>query len=223
MSRLFFWSGKPLRSEQERTVQLLLRMPTCGLAFAVLWIGKRVRIIAGEFRGRRLLGPRGGAIRPTSDRVREALFSKIAPRLPGARVLDLFAGSGALGLEAVSRGAVRAVFVDQGAESIRIIQANIKACGAQGRCRVIRGTLPRVLQHLEKDDPFYDLIFMDPPYGKGLVDLVLPNLKNMVTPDAWVVVEHRSSDRVGSAGGDWVLDETRAYGDTRISFFVRAE
>lgn len=182
-----------------------------------------MRIIAGEFRGRRLLGPKGGAIRPTSDRVREAIFSKIAFRVPGALVLDLFAGSGALGLEALSRGADRVLFVDQGAESIRLIRANIASCATQDRCRVVRGTIPQALHHLMKKNVFYDLIFLDPPYGRGFADQVLPILAELASPEALVVMEHRVSDRIACPGLSWVLEDARKYGDTMISFLSRVE
>jgi len=183
----------------------------------------RVRIIAGEFRGRRLGGPKGSGIRPTSDRVREALFSKISTRLAGAEVLDLFAGSGALGLEALSRGASRVLFVDQGAESIRLLRANIAACGAADRCRVVRAAIPAVLHQLLRKNVLYDLILLDPPYGKGFVEPMLPVLFGLASAEALLVVEHRVSDRIDVGESGWVLGDARAYGDTRISFLVRAE
>ena len=167
-----------------------------------------MRIVSGEFGGRRLVMPKDARVRPTADRVREAWMNILGEALPGARVLDLFAGSGALGLEALSRGAVTAEFVEVGAASIKALNANIEALGVAARCRVHKGD---ALRFAEKLAPAaYDLVFADPPYaheaGLRLVELFRR------TPFARILsVEHRAADPLPG-------DETRRYGDTALTF-----
>jgi 16S rRNA (guanine966-N2)-methyltransferase len=183
-----------------------------------------MRIVAGEFRGRRLYSPQKRDIRPTSDRVREAVFSMIAARLPGARVLDLFAGTGALGLEALSRGAIRAVFVDDSSDAIRLIWKNIESCGVQDRVEVVQGQADRVLRRfLSKgygSNPFH-VAFLDPPYGLGYVEKTIGLLTGLVSPSGMVVAEHHRKDVLTGRLNDWHLLDQRNYGDTMISFFGR--
>jgi len=140
-----------------------------------------VRIIAGDFRGRRLAGlgkgDAGAQLRPTSDRVRESLFNVLAGRddvrMDGARVLDVFAGTGALGLEALSRGAGRAVFIENGRTALALLQRNIALCGAEEACRILR----RDARHPgAPPGPPHDLVFLDPPYGKGMGEVALAAL-----------------------------------------------
>ena len=127
-----------------------------------------MRIIAGAFRGRLLRAPKGNRIRPTIDRVRESIFNIIAAEVAGAKVLDLFAGTGAMGLEALSRGAQFCCFVDQGEEAVRLIRENVQLCAAQERSRIIQGPAASAIRRLGSENELFDLIFMDPPYGKGL-------------------------------------------------------
>src|SRR5918998_5589832 len=122
-----------------------------------------MRIVAGEWRGRRIKAPAGNAVRPTADRVREAWMSIVQHHLPGASVLDLFAGSGALGLEALSRGAASAVFVEIAAESLRALRANIEALGAGEAAAVRRADALRFAESLPAHA--FDIAFADPPYG----------------------------------------------------------
>ncbi len=180
-----------------------------------------MRIVAGEFGGRRLRSPKDEAIRPTIDRVREAVFSIIAPFVPGARVLDLFAGTGAFGLEALSRGAAGAVFVDQSREAVRIIRANIAICGAEERARVIHAPVLKAIERLAEAGDSFDLVFMDPPYGKGYLEETLPHLTDVAHPDALVIGEHHVKDLLPPAPEGWSKTEQRRYGDTSVSFFVR--
>jgi 16S rRNA (guanine966-N2)-methyltransferase len=184
-----------------------------------------VRIIAGEFRGRHLLTPKGRSIRPTSDRVREALFNVVAPHIAGAHVLDLFAGTGALGLEALSRGAAQAVFVDHDAEAIRLIRENIRLCGVQDRVRVLRRPILPSLTALAAQRPhlgWFDLIFLDPPYGQGLVSVVLECLAELrlAAAPALAVAEHHRQDAIPAVCGAWRRIKERRYGDTVVSFFT---
>ena len=182
-----------------------------------------MRIIAGEWRGRRISVPMGDSVRPTLDSVREAWMSMVHTSLPDARVLDLFAGSGALGLEALSRGASSVDFVENDPRTFRVLQENIKKLGAGGRSTLHREDAPGFLTkarrstgegHLRatgEGEP-YDVAFADPPYRKNLaVQLADLWLKR---PFAAIFgVEHESSETL-PAGGD-----TRRYGDTSITIY----
>jgi 16S rRNA (guanine966-N2)-methyltransferase len=172
-----------------------------------------MRVIAGEWRGRPLKAPPGAATRPTSDRVREALFSILAPRIPEARVLDLFAGSGALGLEALSRGALSATFVDDAAAAVRAIEANLNAFGAEAEVR--RADAVRFLAAARRDGAQYDLVFLDPPYrlAERLAPALSEALPAVLAPGAVAVAE---SDRRAPLPLDLPLHDERRYGDTLI-------
>ncbi|MGH7653505.1 MAG: 16S rRNA (guanine(966)-N(2))-methyltransferase RsmD [Gemmatimonadaceae bacterium] len=168
-----------------------------------------MRIIAGEWRGRQISAPKGIAVRPTLDRVREAWMSMVHTDLPGARVLDLFSGSGALGLEALSRGAEAADFVENDPAAFRVLRANITALGAGEQCVVHRENALVFLGAIE--DP-YDVAFADPPYRKGIAAELAERWLNR--PFATIFgVEHAASESV-PAGGD-----TRRYGDTAVTIY----
>ena len=167
-----------------------------------------MRIIAGTLGGRRLAAPRDERVRPTADRVREAWMSILAPDLPGARVLDLFAGSGALGLEALSRGAARADFVEMHDRSVRALRANIETLGVEATTTIHRGDAERFAERLEAGA--YDLAFADPPYSIAYAARLVALFRR--TPFARILsVEH-------PAGVDVAGDDTRHYGDTAITF-----
>jgi 16S rRNA (guanine966-N2)-methyltransferase len=167
-----------------------------------------VRIVAGELGGRRIVVPRDGRVRPTADRVREAWMSILAPELDNARVLDLFAGSGALGLEALSRGASHATFVEIAPASLEALHANIDALGVGSRVTVRRGDALRFVQGL--DPGAYDVAFADPPYTGDAADRLLAVFRS--TPFARILsIEHPADRRVAG-------DETRRYGDTAVTF-----
>jgi 16S rRNA (guanine966-N2)-methyltransferase len=172
-----------------------------------------LRVIAGEWRGRRLQAPAGASTRPTGDRVREALFSILRDRVPDARVLDLFAGSGALGIEALSRGAAEATFVDSDPAAIRAVKANLAAVGADAEVR--RSEARRFLGGASAAARQYDLVFLDPPYrlAGDLGDVLTAALPAVLAPDAAVVAE--SDRRAPLELGLPLLDERR-YGDTLI-------
>jgi 16S rRNA (guanine966-N2)-methyltransferase len=180
-----------------------------------------MRIVAGIFGGRRLHAPKGMEIRPTSDRVREAIFSIIGQAVSGANVLDLFAGTGALGLEALSRGASQAVFVDQSLAAVQLIRANIELCSVQDRVRVIHESVNHAIHRLTVQEGCFDLIFMDPPYGKGSVQKTLTNLAAVARSGALVVAEHDSKDLSPSSYQEWIRTQARKYGDTTVSFYAR--
>ncbi len=184
--------------------------------------GKRPRIVAGEAGGRRLVVPAGEAIRPTSDRVKESVFSALGPgRLVGARVLDLYAGSGALGLEALSRGAAEALFIDRDQAAAQAIRANIEMLGFDGRAVLRQTPVTSLLGGPRPGDPF-DLALLDPPYDTPAADVeaVLRQLVEgaWLTPDATVVVERaaNSAPLVWPAG--WGSTWERCYGDTLVLF-----
>jgi 16S rRNA (guanine966-N2)-methyltransferase len=181
-----------------------------------------MRIVAGAFRGRRLHSPKGQKIRPTTDRVREAIFSIIAPYLSSeARVLDLFAGTGALGLEALSRGASQAVFVDQSPEAVRLIRSNVEMLGVQDRVQIIHGPVDQVVRRLAAQGETFHIIFMDPPYGKDHLEKTLSHLHPVAHPEALVLAERHVKDTSPAQCGEWRKTQERRYGDTVISFYER--
>jgi 16S rRNA (guanine(966)-N(2))-methyltransferase RsmD len=172
-----------------------------------------MRVVAGRWGGRRLQAPPGDATRPTSDRVREALFSVLGPSVEGARVLDLFAGSGALGIEALSRGAAAATFVDSAPAAQKALRANLAALGADAEAR--RQDARRFLAGASEAGRQYDLVFLDPPYrlaGRlgGELSAMLPAV---LAPGATVIAE---SDRRTPLELDLPLHDQRRYGDTLI-------
>jgi 16S rRNA (guanine966-N2)-methyltransferase len=174
-----------------------------------------VRVVAGRFGGRRLDAPPGRETRPTSDRVREALFSILGP-LDGARVLDLFAGSGALALEALSRGAGSAVLVERDARAVRAIRANIDALGVgEGEARVMQVTARAALRNAFAAGDTYDLVFLDPPYrsAPGLGRELSDALEPLIAAGGRVVTE---SDRRAPLELSMPLALERRYGDTLI-------
>jgi 16S rRNA (guanine(966)-N(2))-methyltransferase RsmD len=175
-----------------------------------------MRVIAGIYGGRRLAAPPGDATRPTSDRVREALFSILGPRVPGARVLDLFAGSGALGIEALSRGAASATFVDDAHRAIKAIRGNLDALGASAEIR--RSDALRFLGAASAGGAQYDLLFLDPPYrhAEGLASRLSEALPAVLAPGAVAVAE---SDRRAPLALDLPLHDERRYGDTLIRIY----
>ncbi len=176
------------------------------------------RIIAGSARGRRLVAPKGLATRPTSDKVRGAIMNLLGQFFDGGDVLDVYAGTGALGLEALSRGAARAVCVDSAAAAAEAIRRNADACGFTERVEVRRGRVEDVLPRLTPGR--FALAFVDPPYREG-PESALASLAPVLAPGARVVAEHDvrrpPPDRIGALS----RSDTRAYGDTAISIYVR--
>ncbi len=150
-----------------------------------------MRIVAGEFASRRLAAPRGRSTRPTSDRARESLFAALGDRVAGTRVLDLFAGSGALGLEALSRGAEHATFCDADRGAISAIRANVAALGVSQRARVVSGDARAFLRSAARRNERYTLILLDPPYAqlRSLLDGVALPLGAVLADDGTIVVE----------------------------------
>jgi 16S rRNA (guanine966-N2)-methyltransferase len=184
-----------------------------------------MRIVGGEFRGRPLATPRSNDIRPTTDRTREAVFNvlahRFAGRLEGARVLDLFAGTGALGLEAISRGATSCLFIEESAEGRGLIRTNVEALGLQGRTKIFRRDATN-LGDAGTIQPF-GLVFADPPYGKGFGEKALQAALagGWLEEKALCVVEEAASAPFSPGTGFETVDE-RDYGETVIRFIERA-
>lgn len=185
-----------------------------------------MRIVGGRFKGRGLAAPRTMAVRPTSDRLRETLFNVLAHAygdpVDGARVLDLFAGTGALGLEALSRGAAYALFVDESSEGRGLLRDNVDRLGVAGITKVFRRDATR-LGPAHPNAPF-SLAFCDPPYGKDLAPRALASALagGWLVPGALVVVEESAGTPVPLPEG-FTLEEARDYGDTQILFVRTAE
>lgn len=186
-----------------------------------------MRIIGGRFRGRRLAGFPGNRVRPTSDRVREAVFNVLASAgaVEGARVLDLFAGTGAMAIEALSRGAAGAVLVDNDPASVKIIMKNLGACGIEDEVRVMTSDVVRAVRNLGRKGEAFDLVFIDPPYEEGLETAAIEALEaeRLVSPGGVVVVETsvRSAEGVREAEIDGLgLADERKYGDTAVLFYT---
>ncbi|GGK36142.1 16S rRNA (guanine(966)-N(2))-methyltransferase RsmD [Salinarimonas ramus] len=180
-----------------------------------------MRIVGGRFKGRALAGPRSDAIRPTSDRLRESLFNVLAHAyddpVEGARVIDLFAGTGAMGLEALSRGAAFALFVDDGAQARGLIRENVEALGLGGVTRLFRRDATR-LGGADRFEPF-DLLFCDPPYGRDLAPAALTSAAGggWLAPGALCVVEEAADATLALPSGFEEI-ERRVYGDTQVVF-----
>ncbi len=182
-----------------------------------------VRVIAGVAKGRRLAVPEVAGLRPTSDRARETLFNVLAPRLPGARFLDLFAGSGAVGIEALSRGAAAAVFIEQDDRAVATLEANLALCRFAGPGNVVRGGWQRALRRLAGAEEPFDIAFLDPPYDWADAHTCLEAIleHGLLVADGVAIIEHRDKQAPQPATG-WDLFRRVDVGDTVFSFFVVA-
>lgn len=178
-----------------------------------------MRVIAGTHKGRRLASPRAPGLRPTSDKVREALFSILHPYLPGARFLDLYAGTGAVGIEALSRGAQRAVFVESDPGACRLLRRNLADCGLQDAGELYPGTAEAFLREAAAHPP-YGIVFADPPYhGDDIKPLLLALAQIPLRETAVVVLEHASRSPLPEQIGGLTRIRQYRYGDTTLSLF----
>ncbi|MEO1985550.1 MAG: 16S rRNA (guanine(966)-N(2))-methyltransferase RsmD [Martelella sp.] len=181
-----------------------------------------MRIVGGEFRGRALATPKSSDIRPTTDRTRESLFNILSHAYPealaGTRMIDLFAGTGAMGLEALSRGVKAVLFVENSVEGRGLLWSNIEALGLAGRTRIMRRDATR-LGPANRIEP-YDFLFADPPYGKGLGEkaMAAAHEGGWLKPGALAILEERA-DVSPMVSEDYLLLETREFGDTRMHFY----
>ncbi len=177
-----------------------------------------MRVIAGKAKGHSIKAPKGMSTRPTSDKVREAIFSTIADKVTGARVLDLFAGSGALGVESLSRGAKHCVFVDNSVAAMSVIRENLVSVGFESRAVVIKKDVFRYLKSYKEAS--FDLIFLDPPYKIGVKEIlrVIKSCLGLISKEGLIVIEHtkklRFEDHVS-------VYKTKTYGQTAVTYLRR--
>ncbi len=179
-----------------------------------------LRIISGELRGKRLRSVHGKAIRPTADRLRESIFNILSSGVLEAVVLDLFAGTGALGIEALSRGAESAVFIDSSSEAISTIASNVKLCAFDNRAIIIKWNIEYNLNCLKSIKPAFDLIFIDPPYNKNMIKPALIHLdrSGSLRKGACLVVEHSPFEPIPDDLFVFQITDQRRYGKTLVSF-----
>jgi 16S rRNA (guanine(966)-N(2))-methyltransferase RsmD len=183
-----------------------------------------MRISAGQHRGRQLRSPKGGRTRPTSDLLRQALFNVIGGRLQGARVLDLYAGTGAIGLEALSRGAAHATFVERERGALQSLRANVESLGLETRTRVLPADVPVALRRLTQEVERFDCVVLDPPYGLALagscVDWLAPG--DLLGDNALLAVQAFHKEALPAEAG--VLRQTwrRRYGESSLTIYERA-
>lgn len=179
-----------------------------------------MRVISGTFKGRRLTAPAGMATRPTADRIKESMFNILAGSVRNKRVLDLFAGTGALGIEALSRGATRAVFVDYAKAALAAIQSNIRELGLGDCTRVIHWNILKNLNCLIPERNGFDLVFMDPPYE---TNSVLPALEALLScgalsAGARLIIEHSNRESIVRPMDKLIIADQRRFGKTLVSF-----
>ena len=179
-----------------------------------------MRVIAGALKGRRLKPPTWDGLRPTSDKLRETLFNILAPRIAGARVLDGYSGTGALGIEAISRGAARVTFVDNDRRAQALIADNIAQCGVEGGYAIIRATVAVAIDDLSATpaEPF-DIILLDPPYDDPQVEAVMAAGGGALAPAGVLVFEHARRRAAPEAAGRLVRVRQVTSGDSALSFY----
>jgi 16S rRNA (guanine966-N2)-methyltransferase len=182
-----------------------------------------MRIIAGAYKGRRLATPRGATTRPTADQVRIALLDTLMPWLPGARVLDLFAGAGGVGLEALSRGAAHATLVERDARAVGALRANVATLGVETTARVVRDDVARALAALARAGERFDVVFLDPPYDTDDIATTLTALgrADVLADDPVVVAQHLTKRGPAASAGALAAFRTRRFGETTLTFFRR--
>lgn len=181
-----------------------------------------VRIIGGKAKGRRLALPQKGEIRPTSDFVREALFNILGPQ-EGNSWLDIYAGTGAVGLEALSRGADKAVFIESSRPCCEVLRANVEKCGFAPRVEVLAMTAEQGITLLERRGQKFDVIFADPPYGRGLAG-AMPGIvaeSGIAAEDGMLVIQHSPREKLEIDAIVWDVAGNRIYGDTEITILNR--
>ncbi|HON24805.1 MAG TPA: 16S rRNA (guanine(966)-N(2))-methyltransferase RsmD [Myxococcota bacterium] len=184
-----------------------------------------MRIVAGALGGRRLVAPKGRGVRPTLEKVREAVFSILGARVVEARVLDLFAGSGAMGIEALSRGALSAVWCDVDERSIAAIQENVEKLGLIKQGNILHMTAQSAIRYMSRKGRQFDIIFMDPPYEQGLYEITLMELagSSLIKSNSIVCVEHPKRAELPTVFGSLIQDRRRQYGDSAVTFYQRSQ
>jgi 16S rRNA (guanine(966)-N(2))-methyltransferase RsmD len=179
-----------------------------------------VRVIAGELKGRRLEVPSWEGLRPTSDKLRETLFNVLTTRVAGADVLDAYAGTGAVGIEALSRGAAHVTFVDSDPRAARLIEANLGRLGVRNRYAIIRAGLADAVRQLRAQR--FDIIFLDPPYAPTTLADALSQASELAAADTVIVLEHAARDAAPASAGALTRVRELKSGDSALSFFRRA-
>ena len=182
-----------------------------------------MRIIAGQLKGRRLTSPDWPGLRPTSDRLRETLFNVLGPHVGGARVLDGYSGTGAVGIEALSRNAAHVTFVDNDRRATDLIEDNLLHCGVKERYAIIRVDFAGVAARLSRTTPEavaqFDIIFLDPPYGAGEMASALAAAAGLATADTRVIIEHARRDAAPAEAGKLRLTRSLSSGDSGLAFY----
>ena len=181
-----------------------------------------MRIIGGRLKGKKLFSIPGKRVRPTADRLRESIFNILAFKIPETVVLDLFSGTGAFGIESLSRGARQAVFVEKSRDAVHVIRRNIQACALEAQVQVIKWDLAKNLNCLQRTPIKYDLVFMDPPYNRGLVQKGLKSLylSNSLNRGAIIVVEHSTAEPILENSTEFDISDQRRYGKTLVTFLT---
>ncbi len=181
-----------------------------------------MRVITGEFRGRKLESPDTNDIRPTSDKVKEACFNILMNDIYGSVCCDLFAGTGSLGIEALSRGAERCYFGDNSREAVRLIKTNVAKCGAEERAVIINGDYKKVLKRIPEK---VDIFFLDPPYRSGVYERCLDAIAalDLLGEDGIIIAEHETKIKLPETYGGYQLIRDRKYGKTSLAIYRASE
>jgi len=182
--------------------------------------GDAMRVITGKAGGKKISAPEGLDVRPTPERVKEGIFSAIQFDIEGRRVLDLFAGSGQLGIEALSRGAMSATFVDSSASSIKFIRSNLEATGLMDSAKVVSGDYASFLA-MTRDT--FDIVFLDPPYGAGLFEKALEKCTSVMSDYGIILLEHPKEIGVPNEAGDFAVSKEYRYGKVLVTCYRRKE
>jgi 16S rRNA (guanine966-N2)-methyltransferase len=180
-----------------------------------------VRVIAGTLKGRRLEAPDWPGLRPTSDKLRETLFNVLMPRIEGARVLDGYAGSGAVGIEALSRGAAHVTFVETDARAVRLIERNLARCAVEDRYAIIRAGFAGAVARLPAGG--FDLVLLDPPYDAATLSSGLHAGAPLVAPDGLLIIEHARRNEAPARAASMMKMRDIMSGDSALSFYQRTE
>lgn len=182
-----------------------------------------MRIIGGDAKGRRIHSPKRSKIRPTSDGIKESLFN-ILPEVSEKSFLDLFAGTGNVGIEALSRGASKVVFIEKNASMVNSIKRNLEEFGFSGKYEILATEASKGIRQLQKRGERFDYLFADPPYEKGCIREIFQCIREgeMISSDGFFVIQHSIRENIeGTQTGIFVLTDQRKYGDTLLSFFTR--
>ncbi len=180
-----------------------------------------MRIIAGDFKGKKLIPIKGVKIRPTSDKIKAAIFNILGSSIKDKKILDLFSGTGALGIEAVSRGAEFCIFMDNNKYSLSVINKNVNLCRIENRTRIIKKDIIGLDKIINYANYQFDILFLDPPYKANIIDSVMKKISQTVFQDSKVIIiaEHSIKTKLSQIITPFILYDTRKYGNTAVSFF----